>query len=159
MGIHILIAHRKMNVGIWERGRAVSFLGILVSNFRYSVFAVHAIFWLHLHKFIKIEFHENDILQEVSGQQEELKSRQQELQELKEARYGLLIRALLWACYCILSLHSSHDYKLARNFPNFTALHCFSFLWLIANIYNFKISLLIFGVFEILISCVTILAR
>jgi hypothetical protein len=24
----------------WERGRAVSFLGIFVSNFRYSVFAV-----------------------------------------------------------------------------------------------------------------------
>ncbi len=45
---------------------------------------------MSLQKFIKIEFHENDILQEVSGQQEELKSRQQELQELKEARCVLL---------------------------------------------------------------------
>ncbi len=26
--------------GIWERGRTVSFLGIFVSNFRYSVFRV-----------------------------------------------------------------------------------------------------------------------
>jgi hypothetical protein len=29
-----------MNVGIGERGRAVSCLGIFISNFRYSVFAV-----------------------------------------------------------------------------------------------------------------------
>ena len=27
--------------GNWERGRAVSFLGIFVSNFRYSIFAVN----------------------------------------------------------------------------------------------------------------------
>jgi hypothetical protein len=28
----------------WERGRAVSFLGLFVSNFRYSVFAVQYIY-------------------------------------------------------------------------------------------------------------------
>jgi hypothetical protein len=65
----------------------------------YNVFAVHAILRFYFQKFTKIEFHENDILQEVSGQQEELKSRQQELQELKEARYGLLIEH-----YCELSI-------------------------------------------------------
>ncbi len=70
-------------------------LGIFFSNFRYIVFAVHAIHSdFYLQKLIKIEFHENDILQEVSGQQEELKSRQQELQELKEARCVLLNRPL-----------------------------------------------------------------
>jgi hypothetical protein len=42
----IYIAHRNMNVenGNLERGRAVSFLGISVANFRYSVFAVSG--WL-----------------------------------------------------------------------------------------------------------------
>ena len=30
-----------MKVENWERGRAVSFLGIFVSNFRYSAFAVY----------------------------------------------------------------------------------------------------------------------
>ncbi len=35
-----LTRSQKHECGNWERGRAVSFLGILVSNFRYSVFAV-----------------------------------------------------------------------------------------------------------------------
>jgi hypothetical protein len=37
---NIKIAPSYMNVEIWERGRAVSFLGTFVSNFRYSAFAV-----------------------------------------------------------------------------------------------------------------------
>ncbi len=40
----IYIFPRIHECGNWKRGRAVSFLGIFVSNFRYSVFAV----WLSI---------------------------------------------------------------------------------------------------------------
>jgi len=36
---NISITHKYINVGMWE-GRTVSFLGISVSNFLYSVFSV-----------------------------------------------------------------------------------------------------------------------
>jgi hypothetical protein len=35
----------NVEIGNWERGRAVSFLEIFFSNFRYSAFAVR--FWIH----------------------------------------------------------------------------------------------------------------
>jgi len=62
----------------WERGRAASFLGIFVSNFRYSVFAVHTLItlWEHLSIFdskldtlqtINIHTRAQGLLSSISG--------------------------------------------------------------------------------------------
>jgi hypothetical protein len=39
---NLSVAHRNMNMN-WDCSRAVPFLGIFVSNFRYCVFAVHTL--------------------------------------------------------------------------------------------------------------------